>query len=76
MVGASAGTAARAESISGKQAAPPGQPGQPDAVVQTRSSTPHDGVSEGGANPNPVISRVSHRNAYSWRRFSTPPWAR
>ena len=76
MVGASAGTAARADSIPVKQAVPPGQPGQPDAVVQTRSSTPQDGVSAGAAKPNPVISRVSQRKACSWRRFATPPWAR
>ena len=45
-------------------------------VAVARSSTPQAGVADGWLKPNPVISRVSDRNACSCRRFSTPPWAR
>ena len=76
MTGASAVTAARAADMPGKQATPPGQPGQPDVVAQTRSSTPQAGVAAGGLNPYPVIKMVSQRKSCNWPRFATPPSAR
>jgi hypothetical protein len=62
--------------MSGKHATPPGQPGQPDAVEQTRSRIPHGGVAAGGLNPYPVISTVSQRKSCNWPRVATPPSAR